>query len=256
MKNSKSILNITIVSLFLALIVAFSYIPNLGYITIGPISFTTIHVIVLIGSMIFGKWKGLLFGTFFGVFSLLIGLQHPGTINYLFLNPFVSVLPRALFGFLSGCAFDFFRKRLEVKNFLLISAPIAAILTIFHTFLTLICLYVFGYLDIFKISQAMGMMDIIEANESAFGSFGNFILAFIAPGAVCESAAAAVITPSISTFYAYNKLPRNFYRYNIVQEVGTNEVKMSKSLTITSMALLSVLAIGMCVLVLCLFYLK
>ncbi len=256
MQNRKTLLNISVSALFLALIIAFSYIPNLGYITIGPISFTTIHIIVLIGAMIFGKWKGALFGLYFGLFSLLVSLNYPTTINYLFINPFVSVLPRVLFGFISGAIFDFLRKRSDKKLFLTVCAPIAGILTIFHTFLTLSSLYVFGYLDIFKISQALGMMDIIEANEAAFGSFGNFILAFIAPGTVCEVAASIVLVPTVSSLYAYEKMPMNFYKLNIVQYVGTNEVKLKKTNVYILLAASVILVVGLSATILALFYLK
>lgn len=255
MQNRKSILNISISAIFLALIIVFSYIPNLGYITFGPISFTTIHLIVLIGAMIFGKWKGLIFGTFFGIFSLIISMQYPGTVNYLFLNPFVSVLPRMLFGFISGWLFDYFRKHTDKVGFLAICAPLAGILTILHTFLTLICLYVFGYLDIFKISEGLGMMDIIKANEAAFGSFGNFILAFIAPGSVCECVAAIILTPSVSSLYVYDKLPTNFYKLGVVREIGDSELIFSKKVAIIIVSILSVIAIALCVLILCLYYL-
>lgn len=256
MQNRKSLLNISVSALFLALIITFSYIPNLGYITIGPISFTTIHVIVLIGAMIFGKYKGALFGLFFGVFSLLVSLTYPSTINYLFVNPFVSILPRILFGFISGAIFDFFRKRLDKKTFLMICAPIAGILTLFHTFLTLICLYVFGYLDIFKISEALGMMDIIEANEAAFGSFGNFILAFIAPGTVCEAAASIVLVPTVSSLYAYEKMPMNFYKLHVVESIGTNEKLMKRTTVYILLAVSIILVIALSSTILALFYLK
>ena len=256
MQNRKTLLNISVSALFLALIIAFSYIPNLGYITIGPISFTTIHIIVLIGAMIFGKRKGALFGLFFGVFSLLVSLSYPSTINYLFVNPFVSVLPRVLFGFISGYVFDFFRKRLDKKLFLTICAPIAGILTIFHTFLTLVCLYIFGYLDIFKISGGLGMMDIIEANEAAFGSFGNFILAFIAPGTVCEATSSIVLVPTVSILYVYEKMPMNFYKLNVVQYVGDGETKLKNTSVYLMIGVAIILIIALCATILSLFYLK
>lgn len=256
MKNRRILMDISVNALFLALIIAFSYIPNLGYITIGPISFTTIHILVLIGAMIFGKWKGALYGLFFGVFSLLMAMSQPGTINYLFLNPFVSILPRILFGFVSGAIFDYFRNKVDKKNFLMICAPIAGILTLFHTFLTLVCLYVFGYLDIFRISELLDMTTIIEANENAFGSFGNFILAFIAPGTVCETAASIVLVPAISSLYVYEKMPNNFYKLNVVQVVGEGEIKLNSKLVIALIACVAVIVVALCATILSLFYIK
>ena len=48
MKNNKLLLSMSIDAMFLALIALFSYVPYLGYINIGPISFTTIHLLVLV----------------------------------------------------------------------------------------------------------------------------------------------------------------------------------------------------------------
>lgn len=195
MKNRKIILSIVVASIFIALIVAMSYIPFLGYITIGTISFTTIHIVVLIGAMLFGKWFGLGFGTVFGFFSFLAALQKPGMVDFLFVNPFVSILPRAAFGFLAGLTFDIFRKRMKLVQFLEFSATFAGFLTILHSILTLLCLYVFGYLDIFKIEKAIGASEIISALDGVFGSFMNFLVVFVALGTAVETLAAVVIVP-------------------------------------------------------------
>ena len=152
----KTIFYVSFYALFLALFVIFSYVPYIGYITVGPISFTTMHILVLVGALLFGKWTGAVFGLFMGVLSLLVSLQHPGNINYLFLNPFVSILPRVLFGFIAGLVFDLLRKKTTFAGFLTVAAPLCGILTLLHTVLTLSCLYVFGYLDIFYISRAVG----------------------------------------------------------------------------------------------------
>ena len=45
----KTIFYISFYALFLALFVIFSYVPYIGYITLGPISFTTMHILVLVG---------------------------------------------------------------------------------------------------------------------------------------------------------------------------------------------------------------
>lgn len=198
MKNNKIILSMSIDAMFLALIAIFSYVPYLGYITIGPISFTTMHLLVLVGALFFGKGKGALYGFFMGLFSLLVCIQYPGTVNYFFLNPFVSVLPRVLFGFLSGLFFDILRKRLNFKSFVAVSAPLCGLLTMFHTVLTLSCLYVFGAFDIFKITSFIpGYAEIMESLTTVFSSFGNFILAFVAPGSLCEIAASIILCPAI-----------------------------------------------------------
>lgn len=243
-------------AMFLALFIIFSFAPNIGYITFGPISFTTIHILVLIGALLFGKWQGLLFGTYMGILSLLVSLQYPGTVNYLFLNPFVSVLPRMLFGFLAGLIFDIFRKKSTFAGFLMISAPLCGILTLLHTVLTLSFLYVFGYLDIFYISQAMGLREIIEANNNAFGSFGNFIAAFIAPGSVCEIAGAIVLSPAIMgvLYKAVIKKNENSFGINVHFLPENSEGALSKKQLIIITVILGAIVVLLAGVVLFLYY--
>lgn len=254
--NRNVIFNVAFDALFLALFAIFSYVPYIGYITVGPISFTTMHILVLVGALLFGKYKGALFGLFMGVFSLLVSLQYPGTVNYLFLNPFVSILPRVLFGFIAGLIFDILRKRTTFAGFLVVAAPICGILTLLHTVLTLLCLYVFGYLDIFYISRLMGLTEIIEANNAAFGSFGNFVAAFIAPGAVCEIAAAIILSPAIMGAIYKFVIKRNQGTYHLnvrfLSETDTNAIKKPVLIAITT--ILAIIVIALAVGVMILFY--
>jgi len=101
MKN-KHIKMMAIDAMFIAILAIFAFVPFLGFIQIGPISFTTIPIIVFVGAYIFGWKRGLIYGFMFGVFSLIKAFSFPGTIDYYFINPLISVLPRALFGLLAG----------------------------------------------------------------------------------------------------------------------------------------------------------
>lgn len=101
MKN-KHIKMMAIDAMFIAILAIFSFVPYLGFIQFGPISFTTIPIIVFVGAYIFGWKRGLIYGFMFGVFSLIKAFSFPGTIDYFFINPLISVLPRALFGLIAG----------------------------------------------------------------------------------------------------------------------------------------------------------
>ncbi len=101
MKN-KTIRMMAIDAMFIAILAIFAFVPFLGFITLGPISFTTIPIIVFVGAYIFGWKRGLIYGIAFGVFSLIKAFSFPGTIDYYFINPLISVLPRALFGLVAG----------------------------------------------------------------------------------------------------------------------------------------------------------
>ena len=252
----KTIFYVSFYALFLALFVIFSYVPYIGYITVGPISFTTMHILVLVGALLFGKWTGAVFGLFMGVLSLLVSLQYPGAIDYLFLNPFVSILPRVLFGFIAGLVFDLLRKKTTFAGFFIFFAPLCGILTLLHTVLTLSCLYVFGYLDIFYISRAMDLTSIIEANKNAFGSFGNFIATFIAPGAVGEIAAAIILSPSImAAIYKFViKKNERIFSLNVRFRSETDTAALSRNKLIIITVILAFVVIALAGLVLFLIY--
>ena len=163
MNRLKIFRSIAMDALFLALFILFTFVPWLGYYQVGPISFQIVHIFVLIGAAIFGWKKGLLYGFIFGLLSLIKAASFPGTLDFAFLNPFVSILPRALFGFVAGFVFDIIKKHATLKQFMISLPVLCFVLTCFHTFATLSCLYLFGVLDPFYISNALGLSEIMSS---------------------------------------------------------------------------------------------
>lgn len=103
MKTQKSIFSLTVTALFCALIIAMTFIPYVGYITIpGMLSITTIHVVVLLGVTLFGPAKGTLFGAVWGVSCLVYAFVNGTADALIFQNPAISVLPRILVGLAAG----------------------------------------------------------------------------------------------------------------------------------------------------------
>ena len=188
MNRLKIFRSIAIDALFLALFILFTFVPWLGYYQVGPISFQVVHVFVLIGAAIFGWKKGLLYGFIFGLLSLLKAISYPGTLDFAFINPFVSILPRALFGFLAGFIFDIIKKHASLKQFMISLPVLCFVLTCSHTFATLSCLYIFGVLDPFSISSALGLSEIMS-NVTFVALFTTIGLI----GMCIEGAVAAII---------------------------------------------------------------
>jgi len=244
MKNRKIIFEIVIAAMFIALLAIFSYVPYVGFITIGPISFTTIHIIVLIGAMLLGWKHGLIYGFFFGLFSFLQALSTAGTANYLFVNPFVSILPRVIFGFVSGLTFDFLRKRTNGAQFIGIIAISAGLLTLFHTIITLLCLYIFGILDIFKISQFLGLSEVLNnLRDAGFDNFGIFIFGFVSFGCVAEIMAAALIVPIAGGVVFKSFKTSSFTSLGIIKP-STGEIELSKAKLILLFIVASLILLG------------
>lgn len=129
-------------AIIIAVIGVMSYIPYVGYITIPPVSITTIHIAVLFFAWMFGWKEGLVAGLSFGMFSMFKAMSMPSSpIDYLFINPIVSVLPRLLFGFVSGLLFDAMRLIRQPRLRFVSNVVLVPIMTLFHSFLTLSILY-------------------------------------------------------------------------------------------------------------------
>jgi len=82
--------DLTTTALFTAIIILLSAIPALGYIPLGAINATTIHIPVIIGAALLGWKKGALLGGVFGITSLIKNTLQPNATSFLF-SPFVPV---------------------------------------------------------------------------------------------------------------------------------------------------------------------
>lgn len=202
MKNRKVILGIVTDAMFIAILAVMSFVPYVGFIPLPGTSATLLHLVVLLGAFLFGKWRGLLYGTVFGLLSFIKAFSGSSPADLMFTNPLISILPRMLFGFFSGLAFDIFRKRLKFDNYYKISSLLAGFFTIFHTFVTLGCLYIFGFKDFLGITHAMGHG--IDGSEITFlAFFGTTTLI----SASVEIALAFVVVPAlgITIYRAFGK---------------------------------------------------
>lgn len=213
-----TIKSLTFDALFLALIFVFAFVPYLGYITIGPLAFTTMHILIILGAALFGAKRGALYGFFFGLTSFIVAFQYPGTLNYMCINPFISILPRVLFGFISGLVFDFIKKFASQKVFNGLLFPLCGIFTLLHTILYFVCFYIFGYLDVTHICQLLGMDSLIDYLRQYQGGLLGFIAAYMTIGCLCEIGAAIVIVPlvyiPVSKFYKIGAVNSTKFEFN------------------------------------------
>ncbi len=90
MKNvSSKTVGMAQVALFAALIVVMFNTP-LGYIPLGFMNATLIHIPVILGSILFGPKKGAFLGFVFGFTSFIRNVMMPNLTSFVF-NPFYSV---------------------------------------------------------------------------------------------------------------------------------------------------------------------
>ncbi len=98
--TKKNIANITLLAMFSAIIVAMTFTPYVGYITIpGMLSITTVHIIVIIASLSLNKFSaGAFLGLVWGISCLLYAMYNGTADAAIFLDPRISVVPRILVG--------------------------------------------------------------------------------------------------------------------------------------------------------------
>lgn len=85
--------HLTLVAFFAAIIVVMANVPFLGYIPLGFMNATTIHIPVIIGACLLGPKSGAFLGGVFGLTSLINNTIRPLVTSFVF-TPFYSLDPR------------------------------------------------------------------------------------------------------------------------------------------------------------------
>ncbi len=186
-KRRQKILSITTDAIFLAIIFLMAY-TAIGFIPLGVISVTIIHIPVLIGAYLFGYKKGALYGLFFGLVSLFKALESPASIlDPFFQNPLISVLPRVLFGLISGLLFDAIKK---VSKKQIIVQPLIFVsgfaLTVLHSIMVL---------------GTLGMLNSETLDELLVGyyaSYWAFMGITLGTSSLLEALFGGILTPLVS----------------------------------------------------------
>lgn len=115
----------------LGAIAAFMSLTPFGYIQIGLVKITFMHIPVIIAAIMEGLTGGILVGFIFGISSLINSLSTP--FAPVFMNPMVSIFPRIMIGIFAAFVYR------KTKN-----VPLtAAVGTITNTVLVLTMIYVF-----------------------------------------------------------------------------------------------------------------
>ncbi len=133
---------ITFNAMFIAIVVIMALIPNLGIITIGPISITILHIPVIVAGIAFGMKSALITSAAFGFSTMFVAMTRAVTpVDALFANPVLSVLPRLAFGLTIAFTWNLIKSIKWNEN---ISIGITAFIsTVFHAVFVLGTLYFF-----------------------------------------------------------------------------------------------------------------
>ncbi|MBQ8993349.1 MAG: ECF transporter S component [Turicibacter sp.] len=153
-KSRKKTKFLVLLTMFCSIQVVLMLTP-LGYIPIGPIRATTMHIPVILAGILLGVKGGAITGLVFGISSVIINTITPTITSFVF-TPFyslgeyhgnfmslvIAIAPRVLLGVLAAFIYSWFRnKDNQVK--LIGSGITALVCTLIHSILVLGMIYVF-----------------------------------------------------------------------------------------------------------------
>ncbi|WP_138160450.1 ECF transporter S component [Peptoniphilus catoniae] len=108
MKNLRN-RKLVVASMLGAITIALGLTP-LGFIPLGIINATTMHIPVIIAGILEGPVVGMAVGLIFGLSSLFNAVTKPTPMSIVFYNPLISILPRVLIGLTSYYAYSWAKK--------------------------------------------------------------------------------------------------------------------------------------------------
>lgn len=169
---------------YIVIITVLAFTP-LGFLQVGPIAITTIHLPVLIATFHLGLKKGLFLGFYFGCMSMLRASVTVDATS-VFFSPLyggwtaaaIAVLPRVLFVLVAYFTYKWFKNR-AVSSFLA---------TVSHTFMVLAAIF-------FVINPLAGF------------NFVTFIQWAIPVNGVFEAIVALIVVPVVTqSILKYKKI--------------------------------------------------
>ena len=152
MRNKQRVLRLTLAAFFVAIEIVLAITP-LGYIPIGAISITTLHIPVILGGVLMGPGFGAMVGFVFGMTSMIRATMTPTITSFCF-SPFITVGgvsgnfasivialgPRIFLGWFSGALYRQLRKKMKSAGAASISAGVN---TLLHTLLVMGLIWLF-----------------------------------------------------------------------------------------------------------------
>lgn len=200
MKVGKNIKNISLFSIFTAIILIMSTVPFLGYIPLGFMNATIIHIPVIVGAILMGPKYGAYLGLLFGITSLIKSTINPTVTSFVF-SPFITIggysgnfwsivialIPRILIGIVSYYVYHMMKKLTEhlkiSQSLSLWTAGIAGSMT--NTLLVMNGIYLF-----FGQSYA-------AASNQVISNIYSMILGIILGFGIPEAIIAGILTTTI-----------------------------------------------------------
>lgn len=189
--------NLVMTAAITAIIIIMAFVPFLGYIPLGFMNATIIHIPVIIGAILLGPKAGAYLGLVFGLTSLWKNTFMPNPTSFVF-SPFVTIggysgnfksliiclVPRILIGLVAYLVYRAVSSDGKRQNLALICAGVAGSMT--NTLLVMNMIYFF-----FGKSYA-------AASSAVLDGFYKVIMGVICMQGVPEAIVAGILTLAIT----------------------------------------------------------
>jgi len=195
-KNRQRNFKIAITGAFGALTVVLG-LTGFGFIPIGTLSVTIMHIPVILTTLIAGLIPGIGVGFIFGLFSLIQNAMGGG--NPFFLNPLVSIVPRMLIAVVTWAVYKGFSKIPHMPK--VASCCVASAFGTFaNTLFVMTGIYVF-YNELYM-SLVSGVLQAMGFETDKMSYFQGWLVVIgttVATNSVWEIIAAVIITLAITS---------------------------------------------------------
>lgn len=199
MRNKKTS-SMVMTAIFIAIICLLAFTPGLGYIPLGAIRITTIHIPVILGGILLGPKCGAILGGVFGFTSFINNTFSPVITSFVF-TPFYTLgeargnlwslvicfVPRILIGVVAYYVFVLIEKNMKKRSgHRTISLAVSGVVgSLTNTILVMNMIYFF-----FGKQYA-------AASKHSFDALYGVILGIIGINGVPEAIGAAIITAAV-----------------------------------------------------------
>ena len=185
--------HIALLAVFVAIIIIQTVVPFLGFIPLGVINATIIHITVIVATILLGLKSGMFLGFVFGLSSLLKNTFAPGLVSFCFSpfvpngnikSVFVSIVPRIMIAVVSYYVYKLFDKYMNSNIALVLTGAIGSIS---NTVLVLGSIYLlFG-------------KEYATVTNTGMGVLIYSILGIVGTNGVAEAIVSAVITYGLTS---------------------------------------------------------
>lgn len=171
---------LTLLGLMTAIILILAVVPGLGFVPVGPINATTLHIPVIILAIVEGPVAGGVLGFIFGVISMIRAILQPTPMSFIFMNPIVAIIPRVLIGLLTGYVYQVLKRKKTIGKLSIgIASGIGSLVNTVFVMGLIYLIYGQKYLDLSnELAAAKAASEGVEfiANTSVIKLIGGIIL--------------------------------------------------------------------------------